>query len=296
MLDVSDILQIEAIAELGSISKASERLHVSQPTLSKRLARLEHTLGVTLFHRSGSGMRPTEATLFLMGAGESLKGQVTAIQRHLELMNSLETGELKLGIGPIVEQLFFPKFLLQFASTAPQVEIELRMEPAGDLLSMLQAGILDAIVGPFTPGSVPDGLNATPIASEQLIIVARADHPLLNMEERIQLGDLHAYPLIGPEAPTSIQASSNLLDELPVPRIRCENYSTSKAMIQASDYYTCGPRSLFSQELEEGTLKKLHLEIDVNWTASFVTHPEAICTPLIREALKLFSAIGEAQA
>lgn len=66
MLDVSDIKLLQKVTELGSINKAADELYMSQPTLSKRISRLEQTLNVKLFFRHSSGMQPTDVTNYLI--------------------------------------------------------------------------------------------------------------------------------------------------------------------------------------------------------------------------------------
>ncbi len=87
MVDISDFNMVEAICSTGSLTKAAEALFVSQPTLSKRLARLEDELGAKLFHRAPSGLRPTSIANFLeyAYAAPPLQGTIASpVPRGLE--------------------------------------------------------------------------------------------------------------------------------------------------------------------------------------------------------------------
>ena len=65
-MDLSDIKLIKTIVDTGSISLASQHLNLSQPTVSNRLARLEHSLGMQLFHRLPRGMTPTTTAEYIL--------------------------------------------------------------------------------------------------------------------------------------------------------------------------------------------------------------------------------------
>ena len=294
MLDVSDIWQIEVIAELGSISKAAEYLNVSQPTLSKRLSRLEHVLQIPLFHRSTTGMLPTQAASYLIESGRPLMATLKSIERHIEMMNGLETGELHLGVGPIVEQLFLPEVLLRLSELAPSAKIAIRTESAEELLSMLCDGVLDLIVGPLDASSVPANLVVKAVVEEEIVIVARQGHPLSKKTGIVSSKQLRRYPSIAPHVPESISRPEPGLGQLFSQGIYCDNYSTCKALVAKSDHVTGGPASIFHRELEGGELVRLPIKTNVLWRASCVARPEAALLPMVRQVMRLFVAAGKA--
>ena len=114
MIDVTEIHLVQVVSELGSISKAAEQLHLSQPTLSKRISRLEQKLNMALFYRDTAGMVPTEAAKLLTSKGHQLTSQIAQLERELALMANLHGGMISVGVGPIVEQDILPKVLLDF--------------------------------------------------------------------------------------------------------------------------------------------------------------------------------------
>ena len=101
-MDLSDINLVKTIADTGSISMASQRLNLSQPTVSKRLARLEHTLGMQLFHRLPRGMTPTATAEYILRHEPDLNQRMQAITRQVQRIADLDAGHLRLGVGPII--------------------------------------------------------------------------------------------------------------------------------------------------------------------------------------------------
>ena len=149
-MDIRDIELIEAVHRTGSLSKACVELSVSQPTLSKRLARLERTLGAELFFRYSTGLVATPVADYVLAQSHQARAQLRDIKRHVELMTSLDSGELRLGVGPIVEQLMLPQVLSRFLETTGDVSVSIVAEDDQTLLKLFADAELDIIVGPFS--------------------------------------------------------------------------------------------------------------------------------------------------
>lgn len=287
MLESSDIQIVQAISDSGSLSRAAEILHMSQPTLSKRLTRLEHSLGISLFHRHNGGMLPTEPATFIIQNGMEVRAKLNSMQRHIEMLSNLEGGNLKIGVGPIIEQLYFPKVLLDLTEETKNLKISIVTEPPQKLVEHLKKGFLDVIVGPFTKEDLPDDFTVIPIQRANIILIARSGHPLLQ-EDKITQTTLARYPIISPAIPERYQAMLSDSSQLPSPLITCENYNTSKSVVLVSDYITGGPELLFRKELNEGSLVKLPLNLPLIWTANCAIKPESMTTPAIKKFIEVF--------
>ena len=291
-MDLSDIDMLEAIVKHGSIVKATEVLHVTQPTLSKRLSRLEYTLGTVLFERSSTGLTPTQHTKFIIESSQQIKNKVRNIERHIELMNMLEAGDLKIGVGPIVEQLYFPHVILELTkSKSASLNLSIRTEMAEDLAQLLVDGVIDIAIGPFEESSASDQYQIYPIASQPLIIAVRAGHPLEAIRESgepLTVEDIFEYTLISPHVPAYMNAQAPYLDSIENSRVVCDNYSVVKEVLKESDHISIGPSAVFSQEVQQGSLKLLPMPAPIRWHASCITRPESACLPVIEKVIETF--------
>ena len=148
--DIRDIELIESVHSTGSLSKACVELSIPQPTLSKRLARLESTVGGELFFLYSTGSAATNVADYVLAQSHQARSQLRDIKRHVELMTSLVSGELRLGVGPIVEQLMLPQVLSRFLETTGDVSMSIVAEDDQTLLRLLADAELDIIVGPFS--------------------------------------------------------------------------------------------------------------------------------------------------
>lgn len=289
MLDVSDIHLIQTIADLGSISKAADQLNISQPTLSKKLSRLEQVLKISLFYRHNVGMLPTDAAKLIIERGKKLSYELNTIERHIELMTNLEEGTLNVGIGPIIEQLYFPKMLLDFTEETRNIKVSLRTDSSSNLLNMLLNGELDIALGPFSKDNLDEDLVVSPIQECKLVTVVRPGHPLLEKPEPVSWDTLLLYPMVAPHASHDVIADLEALDIDVSPDIVCDNYETNKSVVMSSDYFTGGPELIFRKEFASGSLAEVKTDIDVMWRSLCVIRPESAQVPVVNKFLEILN-------
>lgn len=293
MLESSDIQIVKVISEVGSISKAAELLHMSQPTLSKRLARLESTLDLSLFHRYNGGMIPSEAANFIIDNGNAVQEKLSSMHRHLNMLSNLEEGTLNIGVGPIIEQIYFPKVLLDFTEESSNIRITLTTDSGQRLLELLQRGAIDVGIGPFRKSDIPEDLVSYPVQSANIILTCRSGHPVLEgLKEGdvVSLLDLAKYPSIGPRVPDSFKEMlpPGLKDYSAV--ITCDNYAASKSVASCSDYITGGPELLFEKELKNGTLVEIPINFSMMWSSFCIVRPESVEIPSVKKFLEIFGS------
>jgi DNA-binding transcriptional LysR family regulator len=290
MIDVSEIRMIKMITELGSINRAAEILHMSQPTLSKKLSRLEDKIGLALFIRNSSGMVATPAAKRLLLEGQDIESRLINVERHLALMANKVGGQIRIGVGPVVEQLIVPDVLLAFAQKQHQFRIVITTESPSELIEQLSSSQIDIAIGPFNPLQLGDEFTAVLTKSEPLVAIVRAKHPLAG-QSAVSHEHLKQFRFISPTMP---QKMCNEMFELQRsaeinPHIVCDNYTMAKTVIANSDYITIGPESLFSKELQEGNLAKIELPTNVLWRCNCLAKPETLSTPAVKEVVNIFA-------
>ena len=290
-MDLSDIQLIKTIAEVGSISGASQALHLSQPTVSKRLSRLEQTLGMQLFHRLSRGMAPTSTAEYILSQEPDLNNHMQAIERQIQRMADLEAGHLKLGVGPIIEQVLLPEVLLGFLTLAGDAQITVVTEDDKNLIEQLALSELDVIVGPFEASDTGiDELIELNMLSEPMIAVTRPEHPLVGHSE-ISIESAVGYQWAAPR-PTANTNDASALTILPV-KLFSDNYPLLIRAALTADLICVGPRSVFATELANGVLQPLPLDLGVHWRSTLLTRPEAYLTPLVNHIATLFQRTAD---
>lgn len=286
-MDVQDIELIRAVHEEASISKASARLNVSQPTVSKKLARLEQVLGTTLFQRYPKGLVATETAKYIITKSAVLRSEIAEIERHVELMKQLDAGLLRLGVGPIIEQLMLPEVLESFTKSTGSVQLSIVTENDDTLLAMLKASELDVVVGPFRVDEhASNKIMAIPMIEDTIIAVVRQGHPLLKGESREE-ADLLEYDWVSPKSQGTARVESDhpILKRM---KVLSDNYTVMKNLTLRSDVVCAGPSAIFREELDQGVLARLEFPPYVNWQSALLVKPETYATPLGKHLVSLF--------
>ncbi|MCI5045679.1 MAG: LysR family transcriptional regulator, partial [Aquisalinus sp.] len=272
---------------------ASRQMNQSQPTLSRRLLRLEDELKTQLFHRSPKGLSPTEIAKYIVSKAQPLDQQLGSIRRYIELATQLERGMIRIGIGPIIEQILIPEVLIEFAHSTGDVEIEVVTEDDIALLTMFEASELDVVIGPFDRPRIDhkQGIFVKPILGERIITVARINHPIFNYDE-ITLDVIGKFPWAVPKTRSSVRAQNNKFD-LIKPKISSDNYNLLRRMYLNLDVISGGPRSIFEEDIKAGLLREVDFDIDMEWQSILIVRPETLSTPLVQHFVSICERVAK---
>lgn len=251
------------VARQGSLTRASDKLAISQPALSKTLKELETLLATVLFVRSKSGAVLTPAGVaFLRYAGPS-------VQALREGVNSLRSGvhepiTARLGVLSTVESLLIPEVVCRLHARHPALVVSVVTGPSAYLLSQLRVGELDLVVGRMTDSPQILGLTFEHLYSESMTLVVRGGHPLLSDQQALE--NLENYPLVLPLAGTTIRKFADSLFvqhgiRPPSQRLETLSLTLSRRYVQCSDAIWVAPFDAVRQDLSRGELVELDLGI-----------------------------------
>lgn len=134
------------VAEVGSISKASERLFVSQPALTKSIKQLENELGGQLFERKSRGVVLTTSGKYIYDRVKPLMDEVDDIYKYFDNVNKLKTGVLRIGTTTSNINFLLSHTLNKFITKFPNIEIKIRRGEYRNLISQLKNHEIDLAV------------------------------------------------------------------------------------------------------------------------------------------------------
>ena len=166
-----------AVAEERNITRAAERLHISQPALSAAIKQLEAQLGVALLDRSDRVLRVTPAGELLLEEGRTLLREAERVAEAVRSRDRSAIGRLRIGLSPTARYGLGPDLLAACAERAPGVMLYPQEDPTGALARGVRAGRLDLAVLFCAPGAL-EGLVVEPFRSEPAVVHLRGDHPL----------------------------------------------------------------------------------------------------------------------
>lgn len=113
-MDLTKYHYVEMIAEMKSISRAAQKLYISQPALTKSLARLEQELGVRLFDRSSTPIRLTYAGERYLQGMKNIAAMKYQLDKELEEIADMRKGRLVIGIPDTRSQRWLPHIVPPF--------------------------------------------------------------------------------------------------------------------------------------------------------------------------------------
>lgn len=193
-LDIRHLEYFSEVAEHLSFTKASQSLHVTQPSISKAIKNLEDELGVPLFYRSSKQLELTDAGKAVLINAKKVLEAFNNLTLELTDMMELKTGEIRIGIPPIVGAAFFSKLIGQFKETYPEVKITLTEVGTKKIKQGVENGSLDiGLICTFPTQNSP--FEIIKALKDPLMLIVHHDHPLAK-KEKVHFSDLEYEPFI----------------------------------------------------------------------------------------------------
>jgi DNA-binding transcriptional LysR family regulator len=183
-------------AQNQSISKAAERLFLSQPSVSLQVRALEQELEITLFERKGPRISLTPDGQVLYELALPLVDGIDHLSDALaERRGDLGSGELNIAAGESTILYILPELMAAFARQYPGIRLRLHNVTGRDGLAQLRADEVDFAVGSML--EVPDDITYRPIYTYDTVLITAPDHPLAKIPEPT-LADISPHGLILP--------------------------------------------------------------------------------------------------
>ncbi len=291
MLNLYQLRIFLTVAEEGNLTRAAERLYLTQPAISQHIRTLEKQMGVTLFRRGRRGMSLTPAGEALVGYAQRILR--LAVEAHQAVLAASEeaSGELYVGASPGAGPCLMPAWIKSFHEHYPKMIIHLK------------TGSTPSIVRAFTRGDVEIAIvegeinsadfNITPLWDEEIVIVVGKKHPWWK-RETVSPEELHQSPFIVREQGSLTRAweEQTLARYGITPRIVAEFDSplTIKRAVQSGLGIALLPRFTIRQEVKDGLLHPLRLTNDILYrTLKLLWTPEALHNPAAKAFLQILS-------
>lgn len=260
-MDIANLRAFVVVADTTSFSLAAEKLHLTQPAVSKRISTLEGELNVRLFDRLGRKILLTEAGVTLLPRARRILTEMDDSRRALLNLSGQIAGTLILATSHHIGLHRLPPVLRSFTSRYPQVQLDMRFmgsEIACEAIAQgeVELGIVTLPLQPQYP------IKAIPIWEDQLVPVINQGHPLSRVQ-RILPDQLGAYRAILPGEGTFTR---ELIDRalaslgIQVKVAFSTNYlETIKMMVSVGLGWSMLPRNMVDTELAMLELEALNM-------------------------------------
>jgi LysR family hydrogen peroxide-inducible transcriptional activator len=192
-MELQQLRYLVEVAKTRSFTRAAGECHVTQPTLSHQIRKLEEEIGEPLFQRrkKGAFLTPLGERLFqhaltILGTVEVVHQEASAFSRKIQ-------GCLRIGIIPTVAPYFLPRLLSACQKKHSGISFQVTEDPTENLLTAMRRGIMDVAI--LSPPIVGDDIKFQDLFEDEFLLALPCKHPL-RRRGSIGLADLQAFPMI----------------------------------------------------------------------------------------------------
>lgn len=174
--DLHDLRAFRTVAELGNFGRAAARVHLSQPAFSRRIAKLEETLGVKLLERTTRRVTLTAVGREFARTAAGLLDDLDASVLALRGVTATRSGEVTVACVPSTVYYYFPEVIRRWREQAPRVRVKVLDAGANEVLAAVSRG--EADFGLNFIGAQEADIVFEPLVTERFVAACRRDHPL----------------------------------------------------------------------------------------------------------------------
>jgi LysR family nitrogen assimilation transcriptional regulator len=290
-MDFRQLRTFNCVAELGSLSKASDTLRVAQPALSRQIKLLEHELRTELFTRNGRGMVLTEAGRLLLARTAGIVRQIDQIRDDIQSTSGAPSGRVVLGLVPTVSRVLSARLARRTVESYPGISLRIVESYGGHLLEWLHRGEMDlAIVyGP----SVDLHLAVQTLGRDHIVGVGPRGCGLAR-KKQVEIGWLLRQRLVLPSQSHGLRA---LIERVAAKQklklgvqVEADSFRVLTSLVEEGLGFSLLPPSAVRSEVAEGRLEAaaiskqaLSRELVI---ASPIDHPGSTATAAITALLR----------
>lgn len=268
-MDTQFLAAFVEVAETGSFTLAAERLHLSQPAVSKRITALEEQAGQSLFDRVGRTVTLTDAGRTLLPYARKTLQDIEDARRALSQLDGSVSGRLSIGTSHHIGLHRLPPVLGQFTREYPQVDLDIHFMDSEIACQAVLAGKLELGIVTLPTQPLPQ-LQRRLVWPDPLVVVVAADHTLAGRRQ-VSLAQLAEHPAVLPDEATYTHriVTAALQAEGVKPHVRlATNYlETLKMLVAIGLGWSVLPESMLDDTLTRLNVPRLRLrrELGLVW-------------------------------
>ena len=299
-MDLEALMYFRTVAEMGTISKAAAYLRIAQPALSRRIQKLEHSLGVELLQRSAKGVTPTESGRQLLNRTADFEATLANISREVSSYAHEVVGPLNVGIQPSLSVSILPELVKSFKAEHPKVKLYVSAGYSTNLIDALLDESLDlAFVD--TPTHTPRELTTLPLWVETLHFIGPESLcPGLFDGGAVSLAEAFQLPLVLPTARYSVRrlidaaAAQEHLKATPV--LEVDGIDLIYALVKGGMGYTILSSVGWATGLRRNRLRSVETAPAIHRPLSVVARTSVLGERKVQTFVRLFKAAAREAA
>lgn len=263
-MNLRQLEHLLAVADTASFSRAAERLHITQPALSRSIQMLEEDLGARLIDRMGKRNELTPLGEAVAARARHLVDEAEELRRSVAWLRQGSGGSIRVGLGSGPGAMLMAPFLVHVAQRHPEVCVSITRGSIQLQLQQLRQRQLDALVIDMRSVVPAADLLIEEVAAMRGGFICRAGHPLLAQArgggvpfEVLARYPLASTPLADEVAQILVQHYGPAADPQQAVRLRCEEIDSLIDTVRQSDAVFFGVVAAARQGIEAGALAEL---------------------------------------
>lgn len=194
-MELRQLNYVIQIALEKNFSRAAEKLHIAQPSLSQQLSKLEQEIGVLLFRRTTNSVELTQAGQVFVNKSQAILDAVEQLKQEMDDMAQMRSGRLVVGTLPITGSHILPLVLPVFGALYPQIEVILVEDTTAKLEQLTASGGTDLSL--LSLPLIDNSLGYEPFLEEEICLAVSPQHPLARRVGPVDISELREEPFIG---------------------------------------------------------------------------------------------------
>lgn len=287
-----------AIVDRGSLNRAAQSLHMTQPTLSRLLAEMELKLGQRLFERSPKGMIPTQAGEVLIPHARLILHEMGVADDALGALGGLRRGTVRVGALATIARSILPHAVAQLLASSPGLSVSLLEQPDDRLTAALLQREIDVMITAMLPPTEGIAVIRECKYDDKISVFCAADHPLTK-QSHVKLVDVFDQRWVMPaRGATPRQLFDQLMAQLGqgVCDVVVETSSLEAMVSFVANSMLLGwlPLPLLSQALSAGIIKLLDIpELELRRRFFIYRRDRGIFPAPAKELLRFISPVSD---
>jgi DNA-binding transcriptional LysR family regulator len=266
LFDLTDLRLFMFVAELKSLTRAAERMHLSLAAASNRMKELEARFGMRLLYRDNKGVVLSPAGETLLEHAQQFMQQVERLKSDMQQYNSGIKGHIRIFANTTAVTEFMPQVLSTFLAAHPHVNVALEERLNHDIVRAVQDGTVD--IGVAAGPVQSQGLEIIKFSTDRLVLATALDHPLANADS-ISFAETLEFPHIGLHEGSTLQHFLNRIvadsgDRLQL-RIQVRGFDAMCRMVEANVGIGILPQSAARRNRQ--TMQLALVELNDPWAA-----------------------------
>ncbi|MED1663387.1 LysR family transcriptional regulator [Brevibacillus laterosporus] len=257
-MDIKQLHYFVTVSNQLSYSKAAQKLHISQPSLSNAIKNLEQEIGSPLLDRNTRKMELTDAGKILYKKSILLLSQMNMLKKEMEEVKLTGSGDLIIGIIESVKH-WIPKVIREYQDRFPSINIKLIEVLSGKAVkeSLRKYDTHLLITNQYINEA---DIESFPLYDERLVLVLHRDHPLAQKRESILLKELEREPFIisteGFQTREDILTAFTLEQMTPKIKFEIERFETALTLVRENLGITIIPENYLSEPMDASIVQK----------------------------------------